>query len=479
MFILRGELAVDARFLPHNTHLEGAKQFFQSDPHLKVLGKQLLVYRSPLLKELPRYQEGIYTIGGGRQVGKTTLVKQWMADLLKDGVAPERIVYFTGELIDDHHSLVRLITETLDEMPNTALRFLIFDEVTYIRQWDKGIKYLADAGILEKTVMVITGSDLVIIQEARMRFPGRRGAADLVDFHLYPLSFSETVHLKKHLAAGDLDQIMDPKHKPAKEVVRKLFREFNDYLIHGGFLTAINDMATHQCILPHTFSTYSDWIRGDVLKRGKQEHYLREVLGAVVKRYGSQVTWNALARDLSIDHPKTVADYATLLESMDAVFIQAAIIEDKLTAAPKKARKLMFKDPFIFHAVRAWLSRIKDPYNQQVAPLMADPNLASKLVETCAAVHYRRYFPTYYIKAEGEVDIAYVDQNRFWPVEIKWGTQLRPKDLKQISKYQNSRILSKGLQGGVIRGVPVEPLPLTLFHLGLAENTATTPVFLP
>jgi len=135
----------------------------------------------------------------------------------------------------------------------------------------------------------------------------------------------------------------------------------------------------------------------------------------------------------------------------------------------------MFKDPFIFHAVRAWLSRIKDPYEQQVQPLMAHPDLASKLVEACVVVHYRRCFPTYYIKAEGEVDIAYVDQNRFWPVEVKWGTQLRPKDLKQIAKYQNSRILSKALQGNNLRGVVVEPLPLALFRLGWKESTVGTP----
>ncbi len=461
---------MDTRFLPHNTHLEGAQQFFQNDPHLKALGKQLLVYRSPLLKELPRYEEGIYTIGGGRQVGKTTLLKQWMADLLKSGVAAERIVYFTGELIDDHHSLVRLIMETLEQMPSTDLRYLLLDEVTYIRQWDKGIKYLADAGILENTVMVLTGSDLVIIQEARMRFPGRRGAADIVDFHLYPLNFSETVQLKTDLASEISARVMDSRVTPPVDAVRKLYEVFDNYLVHGGFLTAINDMAKHQCILPHTFSTYSDWIRGDVLKRGKHEHYLREVLDAMVKRYGSQVTWNALARDLSIDHPKTIADYAALLESMDAVIIQPAILEDKLTAAPKKARKLMFSDPFIFHAVRAWLRPTKDPYKQQVMPLMSDPDWVSKLVEACVIGHYQRYFPTYYIKAEGEVDIAYVDQNRFWPVEIKWSRQLRPKDLKQVAKYPNSRILSKGLQGGVIRGVPVEPLPLTLFRLGLKES---------
>jgi predicted AAA+ superfamily ATPase len=461
---------VDARFLPHNTHLEGAKQFFQNDPHLKALQKQLLVYRSPLLKDLPRYQEGIYTIGGGRQVGKTTLLKQWMADLLKSGVAPKRIVYFTGELIDDHHSLVRLITEILDEMPSTDLRYFLLDEVTYIRQWDKGIKYLADAGILENTVMVLTGSDLVIIQEARMRFPGRRGAADIVDFHLSPLNFSETVQLKANLALEPLEQCMDSRISPPESALTKLYEEFDNYLIHGGFLTAINDMAKHQCILPHTFSTYSDWIRGDVLKRGKQERYLREILEAMVKRYGSQVTWNALARDLSIDHPKTVADYVALLESMDAVIIQHAILEDKLTAAPKKARKLIFSDPFIFHAVRGWLSASKDPYQQQITPLMSDPDWVSKLVEACVTGHYRRYFPTYYIKAEGEVDIAYVDQNRFWPVEIKWSKQLRPKDLKQIAKYPNGRILSKGLQSGTIRGLRVEPLPLALFRLGQADG---------
>ena len=463
---------MDIRFSPHNTHLEAPEQFFQNDPHLRALQKQPLVHRSPLLKKLPRNQEGIYTVGGGRQVGKTTLLKQWMADLLKGGLPPERIVYFTGELIDDHHTLVRLIMEALEQMPNTDLRYLLLDEVTYIRQWDKGIKYLADAGILENTVMVLTGSDLVIIQEARMRFPGRRGTADIVDFHLYPLSFFEAVQLKANLPSKIMDQLMDSRVEPPAPAVDKLYEEFDNYLMHGGFLTAINDAAKYKGILPQTFSTYSDWIRGDVLKRGKQEHYLREILDAMVKRYGSQVTWNALARDLSIDHPKTVADYAALLESMDAVIIQPAIVEDKLAGAPKKARKLLFSDPFIFHAVRAWLSPTKDPHKQQIIPFLSDSDLASKLVEACVIAHYRRYFPTYYIKAEGEVDVAYVDQDRFWPVEIKWSKQLRPKDLKQIAKYPNGRILSKSRQRGEISGVAVEPLPIALFRLAAGQRTA-------
>lgn len=54
-------------------------------------------------------------------------------------------------------------------------------------------------------------------------------------------------------------------------------------------------MAKQDTVKPATLATYSDWIRGDVLKRGKQEIYLREVLGAIMDRYGSQVTWNALS----------------------------------------------------------------------------------------------------------------------------------------------------------------------------------------
>jgi len=465
-----GSFTMDIRFSPHNTHLEDPEAFVKRDPHLRQLQQQPLVHHSQLLDQLPRQQPGIYTISGGRQIGKTTLLKQWMADLLKSGVAPERIAYLTGELIDDHHSLVRLLTEILNEMPATGVLYLLLDEITYIRDWDKGVKYLADAGMLENITMFLTGSDMIIIKEARMRFPGRRGIADTVDFHLYPLNFFKTVRLKKRFTVEELDQLLSSKTVPTISLLDRLFEEFELYLIHGGFLTAINDMEKHKRIMPATFFTYSDWIRGDVLKRGKQEHYLREVLEAIVKHYGSQVTWNTLAHDLSIDHPKTVADYMALLSSMDVTFIQAALVEDKLTAAPKKARKLMFADPFIFHAVRSWLNPCKDPHSQQVAPAISDPDWGAKLVEACVATHYRRYFPTYYIKAEGEVDVAYIDRNRFWPLEVKWTKQLRPKALKQIAKYPNSRILTRSRQSGKVLGIPTEPLPLALLRLCSAQT---------
>ena len=455
---------MDPRFLPHNSHIDNPAGFAEQDPQLRLLQRQVYQYRSALLDELAAASPGIYALGGGRQIGKSTLLKQWMNELLARGVAPGSISFFTGELVDDHHSLLGLMQAQLGDSHPDSVNFLIIDEVTYIRQWDKAVKYAADAGLLEHTVLVLTGSDLGLIRDARMRFPGRRGSAEVVDFHMYPLSFRECFNLKN--PDINVDDIVFQPGEVEAGTINAVYGEFDQYLLHGGYLTAINDLAENGLISKTTLNTYSDWIRGDVLKRGKQENYLREIMAAIIKRYTSQVTWNALARDLSIDHPKTVSDYIDVLVNMDAVFVQSALLEDKLVGAPKKARKLMFCDPFIFHAVHAWIKPVADPYNAQVLPLIQDPEWTSRLVEAAVITHHRRFFPTYYIKARGEVDVACIKKGQCCPVEVKWTNQLRPKDIKQISQYPQGEIWTKTRFWGEINGVNTFPLPLKLLQTG-------------
>ncbi|MDE0414042.1 MAG: hypothetical protein OXI47_06865 [Gammaproteobacteria bacterium] len=169
---------------------------------------------------------------------------------------------------------------------------------------------------------------------------------------------------------------------------------------------------------------------------------------------------------LPIDHPRTLADYVALLERMDAVCVLPALLKDKLAAAPKKARNLMFRDPFILHAVHAWLTPGNDPFERQIRPAGEEPLWASRIVEACVACHLRRSHRTYYIKAQAEVDVAYVRGGRFWPVEVKWTNQLRPKTLKQIARYGNGEIWSKDRRPGEINGVKTLPLPIQLMRIG-------------
>ena len=451
----------DPRFAPHNLHLDDPELFRRMDPQLRELQRLPIAYRYPMLEHLPVDQPGVYSITGGRRVGKSTVLKQWMADLLDSGVPPQRILYLTGELIDDHHALVSLLGRITPERSPSRPAYLLVDEVTYIRDWDRGVKYLADAGLLDDVVLVLTGSDSVVIREARARLPGRRGRAARVDFHLYPLSFAEYLGLgTKRTAHADLSSM------------ETLIDAFERYLMHGGYLTAINDLEAHGRILPATFAVYGDWVRGDMLKRGKQERFLAEVVSSVIRRYGSQVTWPGLAADLSIDHPMTVADYLQLLAQMDVLIIQHALREDRLAAAPKKARKVVFCDPFIFHALRSWIEPVDDPFVSQVTTMTANREWAGKLAEACASAHHHRLHPTYYIKGEGEVDIACVEGSTFRPIEVKWTGQVRSTDLKQARKYRNSMICSR-LAADQLHGIPNELLPAHLQRLGPSPHYVT------
>lgn len=452
---------MDPRFSHHNTHLINPKEFADRDPQLRYVASQPYVYHSPLIAEFPLHIPGVYTLSGGRQIGKTTLLKQWMLHLLQNGVNPRQIAFLSGELIQDHYTLIHLLQRQLEAMPSEAIKYLILDEVTYIKEWDKGIKYAKDAGMFDNTVVFLTGSDTGFLKEARMRFPGRRGKATRTDFHFYPLSFRETVFLKRGITSKD------------DVPIELLYQEFQAYLVHGGFMTAINDIAQHNAILASTLTTYSDWIRGDILKRGKHERYLREIILSVFKRYGSQVTWHSLAKEQSIEHPQTIIEYISLLEEMDALYVQQALVEDELAAAPKKARKVYVADPFIYHALYSWIHPENDPYNTQIKKLMLDPTGTSQLVEACVVTHFRRYWPTYYIKGNsGEVDVAYVKDKKFWPVEVKWTNQIHSHELQQLEKYKNGLLLTKRKEAGLLGTIPTAPLPLSLFqlHSGIASK---------
>ena len=96
----------------------------------------------------------------------------------------------------------------------------------------------------------------------------------------------------------------------------------------------------------------------------------------------------------------------------------------KLRAAPKKAKKVLFADPFIFHAMTYWIEHDQEPFESQIIPCVSDPQRASSLVETVVVNHIRRQFETFYIKANGDVDVAYINANTFWPIELKWTQQL-------------------------------------------------------
>ncbi|MFH1798281.1 MAG: ATP-binding protein [Candidatus Omnitrophota bacterium] len=453
-------------FLIHNQFKESVSRYKDFDPHLKKIKGLPFKYQSSLINEPEFYIPGVYLITGGRQVGKTTFIKQFILMLLTEKKSnPDNILFLTGELIDSHHILRRIVEKFYKPKKN---QYLFIDEVNYVPDWDKSIKYLADSGIFEHMIVILTGSDNQIIRTAMKRFAGRRGKADKADFIFQPLSFKESVLLKNPRLSSLCEKITNAPITDSVEGYREyhevLMGYFSEYLIHGGYLPAISDYLTKKTISNSVINIYVEWIIGDILKHNKNEHYLWEILKGIKTTYSSQISWNNLAKHLSIEHHKTVADYCYLLQSINVLYILEALSEHRLSAATKKNRKLYFRDPFIYHSV---LAHIEQNYSfASIKERLNVPRYTAQFVETVAVDHCKRCNPAFYIKGEkGEVDVAVVQNKTFYPVEIKWTKQLRSEELKQIKKYKDGIILTPWVEHKTLEQTKIVPLVQFLVHI--------------
>lgn len=454
-------------FALHNQFKESITRFEKHDPHLKKISNLPLIYHSPLLNEPCFHGPGIYLITGGRQVGKTTFLKQFILNLLqKNNCGVDYVFFISGELIDNHHILRRIIERF--HIEDAVHQYLFIDEVNYIPDWDKTIKYLADCGIFEHMSVILTGSDSHIIKTAMKRFAGRRGISDNVDFNFHPLSFKEFVCLKdsslKSICKRIIEMPLTAQVSDYRQKHGRLNKLFMEYLLHGGYLPAITDYHLNKAISKGVMNIYIQWIIGDILKHNKSENYLFEIFKGIKAAYNSQISWNNLAKYLSIEHHKTISDYCHLLESIHVIYIQEALLEHKLTGAPKKNRKIYFSDPFIDHSVSSYLDpKLSIP---DISIRMRGNEFASAYVEAVVVAHCKRWAPTYYIKGtKGEVDIALVQDKKYYPIEIKWVDKIRPEGIKQIQRYKNGIILTQFPEHKMLKHNHIIPLVRFLIHI--------------
>ena len=116
----------------------------------------------------------IYTLRGPRQVGKTTLIKLQIRQFLDEGVSPWNILYYSLDLEQKPGDIIDLVNKyrKLTESRWGERRcFLFLDEVTSIRNWQKGIKKLADDDKFKNCTVIITGSQALNIKKDVERLP--------------------------------------------------------------------------------------------------------------------------------------------------------------------------------------------------------------------------------------------------------------------------------------------------------------------
>jgi predicted AAA+ superfamily ATPase len=419
-----GDMEINLQLLQQHNPWWFREEVILDDEKIADYERETHKYVPPILFEYPAKTDAILTLRGPRQVGKSTSVKLLIRKILLEFKTPRKhVFYFSLDRIEDFDQLYELIDCYLRNVrPGNPKRLYIFlDEISFVREWQRGIKALADEGKLKNVTLLLTGSNLIDIGKGAERMPGRRGKLARVDFEQAPMSFSEFIHLiEPTIELADINSLM--YHQDL------LLHRFEEYLITGGFPLSVNLFYSWGHISSYVYQLYLSWIEGDIGRAGKLERNLYQIMSRVLANMSTGTSWYKLSRESGI------ASHAT-----------------------------------IFHCFSGKNSGIGDNFYTECRRFLNDSNGKAKLVESVVGTHvFQRYHNCFYWQGQREIDFVAKEADMLHFFEIKyqekvsvnefsWFMKMRPKaKLTVVTKQHFEKH----------RSIDLVPAPIFLIQLG-------------
>jgi len=422
--------------------------------------------------------EIIGTLRGPRQVGKTTLVKLMIKYLIDSDIEGRRIFYWSCDIVEGPKDLVSLLNGYIDSTRSIFQdRLYVFlDEISNVRDWQKGIKFLYDIGKLKNISMLLTGSHSIDIKAGSERLPGRRGDVDTIyNRILVPMKFSEYVELRDEDLRRVIRQLnlLDFKNRSSiffklakgyipqeiKELtlyIDSINRLFNEYLLTGGVIKPICNFLKDGNISNYIYNDYVKAVIGDIKRWDRREHFILQLIKSVIEKLTLTVSWNSLKNDTDIGSPSTVSEYIEILKSS---FVLCPIYKiNRKRGGPNygKEKKINFLDPFIFHALRSRVYQIS-PFEGSLEYL-SSPDNKSKLIESVICDHFIRFLynlkpsdmfdpslNVFYWSNRKEVDYILRINKDYIPIEVKYQNEIKGEDYQGIYSFYSADSEFKGV----------------------------------
>ncbi|HLD81408.1 MAG TPA: ATP-binding protein [archaeon] len=412
----------------------------------------ILEFEGEKIKHYPELEveKGVCVVRGPRQVGKTTLVKLKVRELLGKGVGPENVFFYSFELLKSAEQVHSIVLEYLEGVAGEGKRFVFLDETTSIPDWSRALKLLIDRGDLRKSDLVlVTGSSSLDLKKGAERLPGRGIEGN--EFYYLPCSFAKYLELKGVKTRRESPFKQQAFLEAVKENAPKLLtlnKEFYSYLNHGGFLYAINHGKSEL-----TMEKYARWLEGDFIKWGKNPLIVKEILQAVIRKSCSQFSYHSIAKETSMTSHNTIIEYMEMLgEELFLETVNKASLPFKVER--RKEKKAFFLDPL--------LSAIAEKWALETLP---EPCKVEQLVLSQLSRLDGVYF---YNEGRKEIDALLNLESQTMGVEVKWSDNIGAGDVYGVKKTSTPYVLSKETIK-TIDGVPVMPVSLFLATLNARE----------
>jgi predicted AAA+ superfamily ATPase len=379
----------------------------------------------------------IISITGPRRVGKTTILKQIIQSLIKDGhVKADHVIYFSFDdpLMVDSHIRERFFDDLIkwaDIKHKGAPTYFVLDEIQRFDRWELYLKKYYDLGFSVR--FIISGSaSSPIFRKSRESLLGR-----IKDNHLLPFSFKEFVYFNK----GEDREILDFVNGAQKfgyklqremliewkeiqseagplQVSGRVFAELNDllkkYFMEGGFPEAweIKDLVARQ---EYLFDNqvqkviFEDLV---ITTEFRKPEKIKSYYLSLVEQPGQELNIEKASQKIGISR-QMLEKYLPLLEMTDLVkTIQ------RFSQRPLKFRRGSVKCYLVDLALRNAILKLTDK-------ILEDDVMMGFYAENLVFNALRQFEGVielgFYKDAKREVDfIVHLGGKRYLPVEVKY-----------------------------------------------------------
>ncbi|MFH1838288.1 MAG: ATP-binding protein [Candidatus Kuenenbacteria bacterium] len=413
-------------------------------------------------------------IVGLRRVGKSTILKQLIGQLLDQQIKPFNIFYF----LFDYSTQIQK-SEFLDEVlsiyfkdvinkPSLSLQervYILLDEIQYIENWQSILKRYYDLSN-KKIKFIVTGSQSVLLKDKfRESLAGR-----VFDYYLPPLSFREFIRINynKVKIIEQFDLLKLPE----------IFKELSYYNAYYGAEIA---KLSHEYITTGQFPETSSLSTTEL----RHEYIAESVIGKVV---------DDCIRIFSIeksDEFKLIVKY--LLNNVSSIFEQTNISREIALSRLTLDKYLEYlKESYIFEILYKYhkslikrgriLKKIYTPCinftcalnHYKESHLDEVPQAFGKIIENIVYNVFKLKYHTnklvdnlsFWRQGEKEIDFLINFNNKILPVEVKFSNNINAKELITLIDY----IKVKKIEYGVV---------VTKNELGQKELNGQTLYFVP
>lgn len=319
------------------------------DRHIAQFQARPFHWDPPAFLDIPLRPGDLSTLRGPRQVGKTTTLKRMLRKLLNEG--ERRVLYYSFDTERSNEEIPDVIRRAkgVSGLAPGAWYFFL-DEVTSIPDWQRGVKYAWDAGLLRDDFALCTGSSAHRMGTEQL--PGRRGKGR--NYLQLTVSFRDFCRLARRIDLPEETLSIDEFFTPAgRELLQKLYRSHEAlsaalgiYSRIGGFPAAVADQMSQGAVSQETVSTLWALIVHEIQQARMDPRAALKLIERAGISLGSTLSWQSAAEAMGVGSHNTAQDYT---RSLAESFVLMTLYYWDMSGGfePRKQRKLYLMDPLI------------------------------------------------------------------------------------------------------------------------------------